>query len=409
MNELVRPAPLPEELDYGYLGRVLRFNGITTESDAFERIERMLGFEKTARRERPSIELLSLIAGQSLEQFAQQHSMIPLNRAITTSYPGVPHGSSTLRFILFKRGIGTERQGAHFCAKCASDDVGFHGVSYWRRDHQIPGQLWCPKHLMPLHYIRKAHAFLKPPSTLLTDADMIEESRVEAVKKHSLANRALDIASGLMARPAPIDSSKASALLRKKAVEKGHRAQRGESGFPKLVDQICDSFPGHWLDDLFPGGVSNESSKAKNLGEPREFPRASAPSVWSYILASAVLFESADEALNKLVSFADGVEAPIRAASMQQLISEYKDRELSRTTAEHCKTKNLRDALEAFYLHGRSVTDSAAIGRLSSFEMEALIRKVGGHLKSALIEAAEPIRTSDGGVERSSTTRLGYQ
>lgn len=59
---LLRPSPFPEEIDRGYLGRVMRFNGITTESEAINLIARWSGNAGKSRYEVTNLELLSKVA-----------------------------------------------------------------------------------------------------------------------------------------------------------------------------------------------------------------------------------------------------------------------------------------------------------------------------------------------------------
>lgn len=138
--------------------------------------------------------------------------------------------------------------------------------------------------------------------------------------------------------------------------------------------------------------------------------------MWPYILASTVLFESADEALNGLLSagveFAD--PPPRRSVALSglddmTLIANYVQSNGRQSTVaqrlgmprhqaeamlcslglpnlirgRHASHGPLK-AAEAFFLEGRSASDSADIGGLTTSEMEQLIRKSGSNLTSAL-------------------------
>lgn len=82
MNMLVQPAPLPEEMDRGYLGRIMRINGYRSPKDMVEAMAGHFGKEGKTRREVTTHELLSRMAGMTTEHFAQRHTTMPLRRGL---------------------------------------------------------------------------------------------------------------------------------------------------------------------------------------------------------------------------------------------------------------------------------------------------------------------------------------
>ncbi|MFA6179958.1 MAG: hypothetical protein WC696_10140, partial [Candidatus Methylopumilus sp.] len=84
---LIRPRPYPEELDRGYLGRVIRFNSVASEKEFTALASEWFRVADKSRREVSCLELLSKVAGLELQAFVAQHTTLPLRRGITSYQP----------------------------------------------------------------------------------------------------------------------------------------------------------------------------------------------------------------------------------------------------------------------------------------------------------------------------------
>ena len=377
-NALIRPSPLPQELDRGYLGRVMRINGFQTKKDTIQAMASRFNVSDQTRQDMPCIELLSLTANQSCEQFVLGHSMMPLYRALTTAGAGTVHGCLAQRSLLVVAGMRALRPGAYFCGECALADQPFHGFSYWRRHHQIPGQLWCPVHRIALRFVEDDEALLRSPIEFLDDACIAGEDLTSKWLSNSHVQRAMDIAQGLLDNPVAIDANAVANAMCSQAARLNLPLHLGTRDKSWLGQLILEAFPAGWIETNFanPAHVCKDRLFNKVDGA---LLLSNAPSlVWLNILAAAVLYESADEALNawlgttRVGNQSVVVNANHRARPSESMYSslialgilEWSERELHERLA----------AMSAFVMDGKSLTESASIGHLTDETLAAMLR-----------------------------------
>lgn len=415
---LVRPSPLPEELDLGYLGRLMRTNGYHSKNEFVKAMAMHVGMPSRQQRELPVAQLLAMMADQTAEEFAQKHTTQPFRRAITHYYPELMHGSLERLSFAFKSGVKTARDGLYFCPECAKEDVDRHGVSYWRRNIQIPGQVWCASHGAPLFYILAKGGSEQTPLSYLDTAERVSLSLGRAAANNAAVGRYLEVAAGLAERPKPLDVRIASAILKSQARSLGFRTHGGKGSSPLLSDFMVQSFPREWLATICPDLLNKPVGRHLNKVDGVLHLERGASGAWNYLLAAAVLFPTSEAALNSLTEQSEpnrpeprvkrsSTSAPEDWRILRAYAGSYGDHsnvrhqfKLPRRTAEyHFKKLGLpslsganksgrRQALSALLLEGKSLAESAQLGNMTDSELLALFRECCPNMVSVLQEMA---------------------
>lgn len=418
MNMLVQPSPLPEELDRGYLGRIMRINGYRHLKEMTEAMAAHFGHEGTSRRELTVHALLSRMAAMSEVQFAQRHTTLPLRRGITSYRPEVAHGSEGEGTALNYTAMQRTYHAAYFCKDCVGADVHFHGVSYWRRDHQTPGQLWCSKHMTPLHFVSSGDPFLHAPVQFVGTSEAIPYGWVDEALKNRYVLRFLDLAAALYDQPNPFSVALLAPMLGDLGRSLGFKTNPGQSKGGLISDRIIELFPRQWLGSVFHGILDKEPGSFSHQIDGVMYLRTSASSVTAYLLVLAVLFDSADAGINALSDACHSSPAPVgrrhrRVHNLPDddtLIDLYveamgahsevmKKLDLPAYTVRKALLDlglpTLSDVddtqaigsvagLRAFYLQRLSFAASARVAGLSEHRFEGLLRMCGPNLPKAL-------------------------
>lgn len=249
---LIIPSTLPNEVDRGYLGTVMRQNGAVKESEIIGKMALYVGLGDKTRRQAPVIELLSKIAQTDTQTFVRQHSTLPYRRGITSYFADLRHGSEDNRNILRDSGMRVARPGACCCLECMKNDKKKHGRTFWHRELQLPGQIWCPEHKLPLHYLESEYAFLMAPDQVIDESYTVPESWLMNTIENSHINSFLTISSALLESEKPFSVKHVSAILWDKASARGFQTHGGKVKSPLLSDAVVAEFGREWLATVLP-------------------------------------------------------------------------------------------------------------------------------------------------------------
>ena len=252
---MIRPEVLPEEFALGYKGRVMAFNGMTDPKLAMDALMEWSGNAGTSRRNFSTVELLAAVAEIDVAQFVRAHTALPLRRAVVAALQGVEHGCTSQRSLLWSMALRETRPGAYLCTQCVEEDLAFHGMPYWRREHQMPGLYSCTKHRLPLGYVETPNAYLLPPSAFYESHNPVDQHWVRKLQKSETVQRFLAISSDLVARPQPLDERDVSRAAKARASELGLHIGRGVVENPLVSDLIKERFDAAWLASVVPGLV----------------------------------------------------------------------------------------------------------------------------------------------------------
>jgi len=412
MRTLVQLSPFPEELDRGYLGRLMMANGCTDTWSAFTLIERQFDIERGSRT--PHY-LLSRSAQMESQQFGLRHTTVPLTDGISM-FQGIEKFPETR----LKPGRSSKRDKitTHFCEQCMLADIDFHGVSYWRREHQTPGHLWCEKHRNPLRLVRTAEAGLRSPSFYINQSVSVSNDLVVESLHNAAVQRYLLLVEALYERKKPLDGHKVRSAINERVGDLELGMRKINMARVYIDDRIRDQFPSAWLTTVF-GDISN-----RDLGA---WIKLGPAQVHSTLVILVALFES-NEQIYAMIAQMESAASELAAGWVSTRFAEeqphhvlaaYRNASglysaISRNSdglpdAQSLKRMGLPDlemdgvaaymvlrGLERFFLERGSIEDSAEIAGVSVLVMEDLVRSCAPNMLEVLMSMNKSVASHYG-------------
>lgn len=316
---MIHVQPLPDELDRGYLGRAMRWNGFQKEKEFVDYMASCFDAEGASRRDVPLLMLLSRVAGLPVPTFVKRHTTLPFRRGITSYQPDLEHGAEQRLSMLGLSGMRIARPGAYFCAHCVLADLASTGVTYWRRSWQLPGHFVCRQHREPLRYVTHEKAFLSSPTAFLLESLQVPDEWMTFLQTTPAIQRFIDIADYLVTRPHALDVRDVSCVLKAQADEHGLQTYAGPVKLPLLSDLVASQFDPAWLQEVFHELIGKPSGDWVDPIDGVLCKKTSASSVIAYVLAAAVLYPDAKSAIAAL-SGAKAVSARLNRGRRSKVV-----------------------------------------------------------------------------------------
>jgi hypothetical protein len=292
--------PMPGEDAGGLLSRLMYANGFAS----LRQIKRaLISVHKARNGDFGKIPLFAVLA-DLLEidrtKFLMSHTVIPVTRVVHFREHQFQFGDLRARNFPMETGFRPEKGRWWLCRRCIAEDLSFHGFSFWRRSHQLPGIDWCTVHDDPLECVVRDEAVLWSPNENLQFTRSPDPKEIQTYRINPTLARMAQIMNDCLSFDRPLDAASTTRKLRALAVKKGLRTSTSLYR-RSLADLAVEQLPGAWLDRFF-AGLVNRTSSAPFLQLENVFRSSEAASVaLPFFLACALLHEDSNAILNHLL------------------------------------------------------------------------------------------------------------
>ena len=299
------PTLRPEEHLEGYRGRLRFLNGLRDG----KAVSIALDDEDAARTGRRShrlgfVELVAARHEASTHDLLMRHSLWPFSaaadRPISPAAVNAMAGTQAGRTSIMR----WARPDAWMCHECVREDIGFWGYSYWRRQHQLPGVLWCDKHGSELAHVHLGAVVSGMPDHFMEVSKVANAELCERARKLGAITRYLEICQGILDSAVYIRRADCAERLAVEAISSGLCTSARGAG-AAMFELARATLPSDWLEDVFPKIDWQRRGKVTVMDAVFGHQHYAAPTA-AIALAAALLFESSDDALRSLAKVDHG-------------------------------------------------------------------------------------------------------
>jgi hypothetical protein len=299
-KQMLTSIPLEDEVAEGYWRRLIRLGRYSSQEVAKRALKQHVAELEGGRPELPIVYLLAQLSGLSSEDFCRQHTMLPFVRAVTNTQSGLVHGDICAITLSRRMGMALPGAGAYACRRCVERDLDKSRYAHFRRTHQLPMIIRCEEDDEPLVWSSSADAFKNSPSEILRSPDPLPYDLDSSICEHPIVNRYITIVKMWLQSSKTIPLYLLHSVLLDRA--KSHGLRICDKGSRKLLsDFAVEKCPPNWLEAFLPGLSKKKRGVFHTTIDSVIRNGTVAFRTRFYALALALLFDSAEEALDSTI------------------------------------------------------------------------------------------------------------
>lgn len=284
------PELLPEEMLAGYVGRVGRMNGISQQ-----RLWRHLHEHETLTSKpghlRTWVHALATAYPLDADTLAGSHTLIPLLTVLRPQGSSMRTADPKSAAALHQCETTLPDRGPRLCQACVKEDLGFWGLSYWRRNHQVRGVDCCPKHGVPLHQADNPDALAMFPEECRGNARQLVPAVADPWSSHftEMVTELMDLKSAI-----PSNQALYRLLKRCEQFQARHHPNCKRAPLAQAVHRILH---GSGLEQVFPTLLQSRRELYLTSHGSHTTHWTRSGTGYAYALALTALYANQDDAL----------------------------------------------------------------------------------------------------------------
>lgn len=304
-HNLLVPYILPDEFYLGFLGRVAIINNHVSPAETNKLISNWIRETGHAvhMQTYPIAFSLAKLLKLSVNDFVKQHTLEAINGRIKSKRLPSPKNINEISSLKSLQALTSIqlKPSACFCTECVKEDVDYRGFSYWRRSHQLIGVDWCLKHNIILSEVKTAKPFRTTPASHLNLNNYVN-SDIDNYAEHPVILRYSQLLNDVLDLKESLDFKATSQVILNQS--KTHNVRASIVGKKKtLSDLMIEKLPTEWLNKHFPNLKKEEAGTFLYGFDDIQKPNGTSKSCINTLLAAAVVFDSPDEAIFKLITY----------------------------------------------------------------------------------------------------------